>query len=110
MPLVPTITRNAVNGSGETNAPTAAPGPEPILLDGCEPMVSAIGQSPLAHWWEGKAAEAVSRASRPAAHYIIPTRRITRASIVNLEPIRWQKEPIMLTQIFGSWCLAEIIS
>ena len=36
MPLVP--------GPAETNAPTTAP----LLLDGCEPMVSAIGQSPLA--------------------------------------------------------------
>ena len=48
MPLVPAITRNAVNGPVETNAPTATPGPKPLLLDGCEPMVSAIGQSPLA--------------------------------------------------------------
>ena len=48
MPLVPATTRNAVNGPVETNAPTAAPDPKPLLLDGCEPMVSAIGQSPLA--------------------------------------------------------------
>ena len=48
MPLVPAITRNAVNGPVETNAPTATPDPKPLLLDGCEPMVSAIGQSPLA--------------------------------------------------------------
>jgi hypothetical protein len=49
MPLVPAATtRNALNGPVETNAPTATPGPEPLLLDGCEPMVSAIGQSPLA--------------------------------------------------------------
>src|SRR3954471_4548908 len=48
MPLVPAITRNAVNGPVETNAPTATPGPKPLLLDGCEPMVSAIGESPLA--------------------------------------------------------------
>jgi hypothetical protein len=46
-PLVAT-TRNAVNGPVETNAPTGTPGPKPLLLDGCEPMVSAIGQSPLA--------------------------------------------------------------
>ena len=45
MPLVPAITRNAVNGPVE---PTATPGPKPLLLDGCEPMVSAIGESPLA--------------------------------------------------------------
>jgi hypothetical protein len=31
-----------------TIVPTATPGPKPLLLDGCEPMVSAIGQSPLA--------------------------------------------------------------
>jgi hypothetical protein len=48
MPLVPATTRNAVNGPVETNAPTATPAPKPRLLDGCEPMVSAIGQSPLA--------------------------------------------------------------
>ena len=48
MPLVPAITRNAVNGPVETNAPTATPDPKPLLLDGCEPMVSAIGESPLA--------------------------------------------------------------
>jgi hypothetical protein len=46
--LVPDTTRTAVNGPVETNAPTATPGPKPLLLDGCEPMVSAIGQSPLA--------------------------------------------------------------
>jgi hypothetical protein len=48
MPLVPMRSRNAVNGPVETNAPAAAPAPKPRLLDGCEPMVSAIGQSPLA--------------------------------------------------------------
>src|SRR3954451_23570274 len=45
MPLAPATTRNAVNGPVETNAPTSTP---PLLLDGCEPMVSAIGESPLA--------------------------------------------------------------
>ena len=34
MPLVPAITRNAVNGPVETNAPTTTPGPKPLLLDG----------------------------------------------------------------------------
>ena len=48
MPLAPAITRNAVNGPVETNSSTATPDPKPLLLDGCEPMVSAIGQSPLA--------------------------------------------------------------
>jgi hypothetical protein len=40
--------RNAIKGPIETNAPAATPAPKPRLLDGCEPMVSAIGQSPLA--------------------------------------------------------------
>jgi hypothetical protein len=48
MPLVPLKSRNAVNGPVETNAPAATPASKPRLLDGCEPMVSAIGQSPLA--------------------------------------------------------------
>jgi hypothetical protein len=47
MPLVPLQSRNAVNGPTQTKAPPA-PTPKPRLLDGCEPMVSAIGQSPLA--------------------------------------------------------------
>jgi hypothetical protein len=40
--------RNAVNSPVETNAPAVVPASKPRLLDGCEPMVSAIGQSPLA--------------------------------------------------------------
>jgi hypothetical protein len=48
MPLVPAIARKAVNGPAETNAPTGTAAPQPRLLDGCEPMVSAIGQSALA--------------------------------------------------------------
>jgi hypothetical protein len=47
MPLAPTKNRNAVNGPAETKTPPA-PAAKPRLLDGCEPMVSAIGQSPLA--------------------------------------------------------------
>jgi hypothetical protein len=47
MPLIPAASRNAVNGPIQTKAPPA-PTPKPRLLDGCEPMVSAIGQSPLA--------------------------------------------------------------
>ena|SRR5262245_29819345 len=43
LPLTPAKSRNAVNGPIEIKAP-----PAPKLLDGCEPMVSAIGQSPLA--------------------------------------------------------------
>lgn len=45
LPLASSKNRNAVNGP--TDAPPA-PAPKPKLLDGCEPMVSAIGQSPLA--------------------------------------------------------------
>jgi|SRR5262245_4839798 len=37
--------RNAVNGPVEIKAPRIV---KPELLDGCEPVVSAIGQSPLA--------------------------------------------------------------
>ena len=44
LPLVPSISRNAVNGPIETKRPPA----RPQLLDGCEPVVSSIGQSPLA--------------------------------------------------------------
>jgi hypothetical protein len=43
LPTTPAKSRNAVNGPVEMKAP-----PAPRLLDGCEPMVSAIGQSPLA--------------------------------------------------------------
>jgi len=43
LPTIPAKSRNAVNGPVEMKAP-----PAPRLLDGCEPMVSAIGQSPLA--------------------------------------------------------------
>jgi hypothetical protein len=46
MQVTPVNSRNAVNGPIEIKAP--APAPKPRLLDGCEPMVSAIGQSPLA--------------------------------------------------------------
>jgi hypothetical protein len=45
MPLVPAISRNAVNGPFELKRPPVA---KPQLLDGCEAVVSAIGQSPLA--------------------------------------------------------------
>jgi hypothetical protein len=47
MPLAPTKSRNAVNGPAETKTPPA-PAAKPRLLDGCEPMVSAIGQPALA--------------------------------------------------------------
>ena len=43
LPLIPAKSRNAVNGPQEK-----APAPKPRLLDGCEAVVSAIGQSPLA--------------------------------------------------------------
>ena len=43
LPLIPGKSRNAVNGPVEK-----APAPKPRLLDGCEPVVSAIGRSPLA--------------------------------------------------------------
>jgi hypothetical protein len=45
MPLIPSKSRNAVNGPLEIKAPPIA---RPELLDGCEPVVSSIGQSPLA--------------------------------------------------------------
>jgi hypothetical protein len=45
--LVPGKSRNAVNGPTEIKTPRA-PMPTPQLLDGCEPMVSTIGQPPLA--------------------------------------------------------------
>jgi len=44
LPLIPAKSRNAVNGPFEQ----APPAPKPRLLDGCEAVVSAIGQSPLA--------------------------------------------------------------
>jgi hypothetical protein len=46
MPLVTTKSLNAVNGPVEIKAP--APAPKPRLPDGCEPVISQIGQSPLA--------------------------------------------------------------
>jgi hypothetical protein len=45
LPLTQPNTRNAVNGPAEAQRPRA---PEPRLLEGCEAMVSAIGQPPLA--------------------------------------------------------------
>jgi hypothetical protein len=45
LPLTAPHTRNAVNGPAETQTPRVQ---EPRLLEGCEPMVSAIGQPPLA--------------------------------------------------------------
>ena len=45
LPLPPGKSRNAVNGPFESKAPPAS---RPELLDGCEPVVSSIGQSPLA--------------------------------------------------------------
>jgi hypothetical protein len=45
LPLTPGKSRNAVNGPFEIKAPPAS---RPELLDGCEPVVSSIGQSPLA--------------------------------------------------------------
>jgi hypothetical protein len=48
MQLVPAIAHNVVNGPAESNAPTGTAAPQPRLLDGCEPTVSAIGQSALA--------------------------------------------------------------
>jgi hypothetical protein len=38
--------RNAVNGPAQRQAPTVPV--KPKLLEGCEPVVSSIGQSPLA--------------------------------------------------------------
>ena len=46
LPLVHGGTRNAVNGPVEIKAPPAPA--KPRLLEGCEPVVSSIGQSPLA--------------------------------------------------------------
>jgi hypothetical protein len=45
LPLIPAKSRNAVNGPFEMKAP---PAPKPQLLDGCEPVISSIGQTPLA--------------------------------------------------------------
>jgi hypothetical protein len=47
MQIVPSKSRNAVNGPFEIKAPQA-PAAMPELLDGCEPVVSSIGQTPLA--------------------------------------------------------------
>ena len=44
MLIQPTKSRNAVNGPLEIKSPPAA---KPVLLEGCEPVVSAIGQPPL---------------------------------------------------------------
>jgi hypothetical protein len=42
-PLLPVKSRNAVNEPGDIKL-----APKIELLDGCEPMISTIGQSPLA--------------------------------------------------------------
>lgn len=47
MPVVTPMSGKALNLPVETKAPPA-PSPKPRLLEGCEPMISAIGQSPLA--------------------------------------------------------------
>ena len=44
-PMAPAKNRNAVNDSRDIKAPAA---PRQELLDGCEPVISTIGQSPLA--------------------------------------------------------------
>jgi hypothetical protein len=48
LPLVSGKSRNAVNGPVEIKAPRVAPTPGPELPVGCEPVVSTIGQPPLA--------------------------------------------------------------
>jgi hypothetical protein len=45
MSVIPSKSRNAVNGPFEIKAPQA---PTAELLDGCEPVISSIGQTPLA--------------------------------------------------------------
>jgi len=47
LPLVPSVSRNAGSGPAEVQAPPAPP-QLPELLVGCEPIVSSIGQPPLA--------------------------------------------------------------
>ncbi len=47
LPLIPSLGRNAGNGPAEIKAPQA-PAPTVELLVGCEPIVSSIGQPPLA--------------------------------------------------------------
>ena len=47
MQTVPSKSRNAVNGPLEIKAPQS-PAALPELLDGCEPVISSIGQTPLA--------------------------------------------------------------
>jgi hypothetical protein len=44
---VPSVSRNAGSGPTEVQAPPA-PAQLPELLVGCEPIVSSIGQPPLA--------------------------------------------------------------
>ena len=46
LPLPSEKSRNAVNGPIENKSP-AAPAMLPQMLDGCEPVVSSIGHSPL---------------------------------------------------------------
>ncbi|HEY7663709.1 MAG TPA: hypothetical protein VH934_11355 [Xanthobacteraceae bacterium] len=47
MPLVTPVSGKPLNRPLETKAPPT-PSPKPRLLEGCEPVISAIGQSPLA--------------------------------------------------------------
>jgi hypothetical protein len=47
LPLVSAKSRNAVNGPLEPKAAPRTPAAQPVLLEGCEPLVSPIGQPPL---------------------------------------------------------------
>ena len=48
LPLASDTSRNARNGPVEIKAPRTTPAPSAELPIGCEPVVSAIGQPPLA--------------------------------------------------------------
>jgi hypothetical protein len=47
LPLASAKSRNAVNGPAEPKSAPRAPVIQPGLLEGCEGLVSAIGQPPL---------------------------------------------------------------
>ena len=47
LPLLSAKSRNAVNGPAEPKIPPRVPVMQPGLLEGCEGLVSTIGQPPL---------------------------------------------------------------
>ncbi len=82
MPLASTKSRNAVNGPAEITVPPA-PAPKPRLLDGCEPVVSAIGHSPLAQPFFGASSCAGAADGRLATRRRCRSHRVATRNLRN---------------------------